>query len=64
MQKSMLYGHTDRPNTIDSIRMHQNLPFFNKNLLKMAVFWSKMEFSGLRQAFEDRPPYLEGAGCE
>ena len=30
MQKSMLCGHTDCPNTIYSILMPQNLPFFNK----------------------------------
>ena len=29
MQKSMLCGHTDCPNTIYSILMPQNLPFFN-----------------------------------
>ena len=28
--KSMLCGHTDCPNTIYSILMPQNLPFFNK----------------------------------
>ena len=26
--------------------------------------WSKIEFFGARQAFEDPPPHFEGAGCE
>ena len=44
--------------------MHQNLPFFMKNCPKMAAFWSKIEFFGFRQAFEDPPPYFEGPGLE
>ena len=35
--------HTDDENTICSICMYQNFPFFMKNRPKMAVIWSKIE---------------------
>ena len=57
-------AHTDQENTIYSIHMHQNFPFFMKKRQKMAAFWSKIEFSGFRQAIENPPPYFEGAGCK
>ena len=56
MQHSRFQRHTDDENTICSIRMHQNLPFFMKNRPKKAFFWSKVEFFGFRQAVEDPPP--------
>ena len=37
---------------------------FNEKTAKNGRLWSKIEFFGLRQAFEDPPPYFEGAGCE
>ena len=48
----------DHENTICSMCMHQNLPFFMKKRPKMAMFWSKIEFFSLRQAVEDPPPNL------
>ena len=47
MRKSRLWGHTDHANTIYSIRMHQNLPFFMKKRPTMAIFWSKVGIFGL-----------------
>ena len=47
MRKSRLWGHTDHANTIYSIRMHQNLPFFMKKRPQMAIFWSKVGIFGL-----------------
>ena len=37
----------DHENTICSMFMHQNLPFFMIKRPKMAMFWSKIEFFGL-----------------
>ena len=65
MQKNRLGRHTDQQNSIYSMRMYQNLPFFMKKRPKMAVFWSKIECFSLRQAVQDpHPPYVEGSGCE
>ena len=38
--------------------------FHEKKRPRMAVFWSKIEFFGARQAFEDPPPHFEGTGCK
>ena len=38
--------------------------FSMKKRPKMAVFLSKIEFIGLRQAVQDLPSYFEGAGYE
>ena len=37
-------GNIYHKNTIYSMRMHQNLPFFMKKGPKMVVFWPKIEF--------------------
>ena len=41
------------------MRMHQHLSFFMKeNGQEWPFFWSKIEFFGARQAFEDPPSIL------
>ena len=61
MRTSRSQGHTYHKNTICSMCRHQILAFFME---KMAVFWSKTEFFGHRQAVEDPPPYFERLGCK
>ena len=56
MRKSRLWGHTDHANTIYSIRMHQNLPFFMKKRPTMAVFLSNIDFLALYKQLKDPPP--------
>ena len=56
MQKDRFWRHMDHENNLYSIGMHQNVPFFLKKRGKMAVFWSKIEFFGLRKTVEDPPP--------
>ena len=36
--------------------VQQNVPFFIKHWPKLAILWSKMQFSGLGQAVQDAPP--------
>ena len=55
MQNNRLEEYRDHTNTIYSIRMHQNLPFFMEKRPKMSVFWSKIDFFGFRQAVADLP---------
>ena len=64
MRRSRFQRHVGHKNTICSMRMHRIVPFFMKNRQKLSVFWSKIEFFDFRQAVEDPPPYLGGAGCE
>ena len=63
MQTTMLCGHTDCPNTIYSILMPQNLPFFNKIGKKWPFFFFKncLFFFSPEQA--DEPPPLLIGGC-
>ena len=44
-------GHTHQENTIYSIRLHQNLPFFIKNQPKMAIFCQKWYFLAKKYHF-------------
>ena len=44
MQRIMLNGHTDRPNTVYSTCMHRNVSFCNKKRHKMATFGQKNFF--------------------
>ena len=63
MQKSRMWADTEQENTIYSICMYQNLPFFMTKSPKMAVFCQTLSSFGLRPAISDPRPYFEGAGC-
>ena len=62
MQEYMMCGHTDCPNTIYSILMPQNPPFFNEIGEKWPFFYQKLfVFFSLKEAAE--PPPLPIGGC-
>ena len=63
-KKQVLGRHRSRKHNLQHAYAPTFVIFHEKKRPRMAVFWSKIEFFGARQAFEDPPPHFEGAGCE
>ena len=57
MRKNRLVRHMDHENTICSVCMHQNLPFFmKKTAKKWPVFGQKLTFSASDKQLKTPPP--------
>ena len=63
-KEQVLGRHRSRRHNLQHAYAPTFVIFHEKKRPRMAAFWSKIEFCGARQAFEDPPPHFEGAGCE
>ena len=63
-KEQVLGRHRSRKRNLQHAYAPTFVIFHEKKRPRMAVFWSKIEFFGARQAFEDPPSHFEGAGCE
>ena len=55
-KKQVLGRHRSRKHNLQHAYAPTFIIFHEKKRPRMAVFWSKIEFFGARQAFEDLPP--------
>ena len=65
MQNTRLWADIDHDNTIYSMPVHQNLPFFHEDTAKNGCFFGEnLSFLASDKRLKDSLPYFEGAGCE
>ena len=63
-KEQVLGRHTSGKHNLQHAYAPTFVIFHEKNGQEWPFFWSKIEFFGARQAFEDPPSHFAGAGCK